>query len=160
MPAAADTLNHHESDSEDDLDYVPEGEERGMIYFHGLVVWEFTQSHAQDSDTEEERDTKRPRVENSPLAPENSAAAKRYGPRLFLFAYEEYLLMSRKRATGVMGQVPRLGIRAATTTTGERAQADDGQNREATSICGGGRRVSLSPFVVPTDPPPPFSPPF
>jgi len=59
MPPTVDASKHHESDSEDDLDYVPEGEER-------------------DSDTEEERDTKRPRVESPPLAPENSAAAKRY----------------------------------------------------------------------------------
>lgn len=32
MPAEADASNHHASDSEDDLDYVPEGEERGVIY--------------------------------------------------------------------------------------------------------------------------------
>jgi len=31
MPAAADPSNH-ESDSEEDLDYVPEGEERGLIH--------------------------------------------------------------------------------------------------------------------------------
>ena len=37
MPVAADASNHHESDSEDDLDYVPEGEGRGMIYSVGLL---------------------------------------------------------------------------------------------------------------------------
>jgi len=37
MPAAADASKHHESDSEDDLDYVPEGGERGMIYTVGLL---------------------------------------------------------------------------------------------------------------------------
>jgi len=36
MPVAADASNHHESDSEDDLDYVPEGDERGVIYNVGL----------------------------------------------------------------------------------------------------------------------------
>jgi len=36
MPAAADVSNHHESDSEDDLDYVP-GEGRGVIYTVGLL---------------------------------------------------------------------------------------------------------------------------
>jgi hypothetical protein len=82
MPVAADASNHHESDSEDDTDYVPEGEERGVIYNVGLLFW-YSQPHNPDSDTEEERDAKRPRVEGSPLAPENSAAARRYAPRLF-----------------------------------------------------------------------------
>ena len=42
-----------------------------------------------------------------------------------------------------MGQVPRLYQRAAIRATGERAQAN-GQNREAISICGGGRCVSVA----------------
>jgi hypothetical protein len=32
MPNFADTSVHGESDSEEDLDYVPEGEEQGVIY--------------------------------------------------------------------------------------------------------------------------------
>jgi hypothetical protein len=34
MPAAAECADasNHESDSEEDLDYVPEGEERGLIH--------------------------------------------------------------------------------------------------------------------------------
>ena len=47
MPAAADASIHHASDSEDDLDYVPEGEERGVILYRELVVREFTRSHIQ-----------------------------------------------------------------------------------------------------------------
>jgi hypothetical protein len=42
----------------------------------------------RSTDAEEECDTKRPRVENTPLAPENSAAAKRYAD---VFAYKECL---------------------------------------------------------------------
>ncbi|KAI0000660.1 bucentaur or craniofacial development-domain-containing protein [Russula compacta] len=57
MPTLPDTSIHHESDSEEDSDYVPEGKD-------------------QDSDTSEERDSKRPRVESLPHAQEDSAAAK------------------------------------------------------------------------------------
>jgi hypothetical protein len=64
-PDGAANANHHNSDSEDDLDYVPEGEE-------------------QDSDTSdlEERDSKRPRVEGLPPTQEDLAAAKRCVPRI------------------------------------------------------------------------------
>ena len=37
MPAAADASNYYESDSEDDLDYVPGGGERGVVYTVGLL---------------------------------------------------------------------------------------------------------------------------
>ncbi|KAI0287681.1 hypothetical protein BC826DRAFT_916823 [Russula brevipes] len=57
MPNFADTSVHGESDSEEDLDYVPEGEE-------------------QDSDTSEGRDSKRPRVQSPPRTEEDLAAAK------------------------------------------------------------------------------------
>jgi len=63
MPPLAHTSNHHESDSEEDLDYVPEGEE-------------------QDSDASEERGAKRPRVQ-SPQQ-DDPAAAK--SERLALWA--------------------------------------------------------------------------
>ena len=34
MPGGTDPPNHHESDTEGDLDYVPEGEEQGLILPH------------------------------------------------------------------------------------------------------------------------------
>ncbi|KAI9452746.1 hypothetical protein F5148DRAFT_1235400 [Russula earlei] len=60
MPTLAPhTSNHHETDSDEDLDYVPEREE-------------------QDSDTSasEDRDAKRPRVQSPPHAREDPTTAK------------------------------------------------------------------------------------
>ncbi|KAI0305231.1 hypothetical protein B0F90DRAFT_1815479 [Multifurca ochricompacta] len=64
MPTLASTSIHHESDSEEDSDYVPEGEDH--------------------DDSTGERDTKRPRVEGTQESPEDSAAAK--NERLALWA--------------------------------------------------------------------------
>jgi hypothetical protein len=76
MPAAVDAPIRHDFDSEEDLDYVPEGEERGVIHTPARFKGIYKVPHS-DSDTDNERDTKRPRVENPPLAPEDLATAKR-----------------------------------------------------------------------------------
>lgn len=77
MPTLRDTSIHHESDSEEDLDYIPECKEQGVIntLAHSQEIYRISYS---DSDTSEERDSKRPRVE-SPLNAQDSAAATRYG---------------------------------------------------------------------------------
>ena len=78
---------YHNSDSEDDLDYVPEGEEHGVIttlFYRELP----NQTFHLDSDGSVERDTKRPRVGSPPPTQEDLAAAKRCG---YVFLCEKYL---------------------------------------------------------------------
>lgn len=68
----------HESDSEDDLDYVPEGEEQGVANT-AAHLWGDCQLSPLDSDGSGERDAKRPRVDSPPPTEEDLAVAKRCG---------------------------------------------------------------------------------